>query len=182
MIRPALAFLAAFILAFAAPSAATAQIGGPPDTSVLAASGVVFPERLGNFVRVGISSVMPGRIGGSYNLPPQAPGMPVADIFVAPVNLELAAELDNTEGLIAANFQNLKLIRPLRAPSGAPGAVGRLSSATLEGHPVLTGVILYHRRGWRIKVRATLDAARGEAGWAEVDKMLEAFDWNGPGA
>lgn len=25
-------------------------------------------------------------------------------------------------------------------------------------------------------------AVRSEAGWAEVERMMDAFDWNGPGA
>ena len=179
--RPLLAFLSAFLLGLAAPSAALAQ-AAPPDTTLLARSGVAFPERLGNFVRVGISSVGPGRIHGSYVLPPQGPGNPVADIFLAEVYDPLAEELERTEQLIRGNFQNLTLVRELRAPKGAPGAVGRLWSASIGNDRVLTGVILYHRRGWRIKVRATVDAAGGEAAWAEVEKMLDAFDWNGPGA
>lgn len=181
MMRPLVAFASAFLLGLAAPSAVIAQ-AGTPDTSLLARAGVAFPERLGNFVRTGISTVGAGRIHGSYLLPPAGPGNPVADIFIAEVHTPLAEELANTEQLIRGNFQNLTLVRELRAPRGAPGAVGKLWSGSIGEHRVLTGVILYHRRGWRIKVRATVDAANGEAAWAEVEKMMVAFDWNGPGA
>jgi|GEM_PF-4445355 len=181
MIRPSLAFFSAFLLGLAVPSPVIAQ-APTPDTSLLARSGVVFPERLGNFTRTGINSVGAGRIHGSYLLPPAGPGNPVADIFIAEVYTPLGEELTRTEQLIRGNFQNLTLVRELRAPRGAPGAVGRLWSGSIGEHKVLTGVILYHRRGWRIKVRATVNAANGEAGWAEVERMMDAFDWNGPGA
>ena len=179
--RPLLAFLSAFLLGLAVPAAAIAQ-APTPDTSLLTRSGVVFPERLGNFTRTAVSSVGTGRIHGSYTLPPAGPGNPVADIFIAEVYTPLGEELGRTEQLIRGNFQNLSLVRELRAPRGAPGAVGRLWSGSIGEHRVLTGVILYHRRGWRIKVRATVNAANGEAAWAEVEKMMDAFDWNGPGA
>lgn len=176
--RTAFAFLSAILIGLAAPSAAVAQ-SATPDSSLLAEAGVAFPEQLGKFVRTGISSVGAGRIGASYVIPPQNPGHPVADIFLARVQDPIAIELTRTEQLIGNNFQDLKLVRELRAPRGAPGAVGRLWSASIGGHRVLTGLILYHRRGWRIKVRATVSADGGEAAWAEVEKMLEAFDWNG---
>ncbi len=178
--RPLTAFFSALLLGLAAPSAAVAQ-NATPDMSPLAQSGVVFPERLGNFVRVAISSVGEGRIGGSYTLSPGGPGSPVADIFLARVSDPLAEELERTEQLVGANFQDLKRVRELRAPRGAPGAVGRLWSGSIRGNRVLTGIMLYHRDGWRIKVRATVDAAGGEGAWAEVEKMMDAFDWNGPG-
>jgi hypothetical protein len=179
--RPLFAFLSFLLLGLAAPSAAIAQTA-PVDTSLLAESGVIFPERLGKFVRLRISSVGTGRIGASYVLPPEGPGSPVADIFLARVYDPLPEELARTEQLIGSNFQDLAPVRELRAPRGAPGAVGRLWSGSIGEHRVLTGVILYHRRGWRIKVRATVDAVGGEAAWSEVEKMMDAFDWNGPGA
>ena len=180
--RPIFAFLSAVLLGLAAPSAAIAQAAATPDMSILTRAGVIFPERLGNFVKTGTGSVGAGRIHGSYILPPAGPGHPVGDFFIAQVNSPLGEELTRTEQLIGNNFQNLKLVRELRPPRGAPGAVGRLWSASIGDHKVLTGVVLYHRAGWRIKLRATVDAAGGEAAWAEVEKMMDAFDWNGPGA
>ena len=179
--RPLVAFLFAFLIGLAAPSTVIAQ-AATPDTALLARSGVAFPDRLGNFTRTAIGSVGPGRIHASYVLPPAGPGNPVADVFIAEVNSSVGEELSRTEQLIRNNFQNLRLVRELGAPKGAPGAVGRLWSGSIGDHRVLTGVILYHRRGWRIKVRATVNAAAGEAAWAEVEKMLEAFDWNGSDA
>ena len=44
---------------------------------------------------------------------------------------------------------------------------------------MLTGTMIWHRDGWRIKIRGTVDADRGEAGWGEIQRLIDAFDWGG---
>jgi hypothetical protein len=66
-------------------------------------------------------------------------------------------------------------VRDLPAPAGAPGALGRLWRGEMAGQQVLTGMYMWHREGWRIKIRATFAIARGEASWAEVERLVQAL-------
>lgn len=170
-----------FILSVCLPAAAPAQPPRlPPDTSVLARTGIVFPERLGVFVRAGLGSVETGRIDAHYVLPDGGPDSTVVDIYISRIHQPQADEFASTEGMIRSLYTDLVALRDLRPPPAAPGAVGRLWRGNLRGQPVLTGMILSHRNGWRIKLRATVPAARGEEGWAEVEGLIAAFDWAVP--
>ena len=40
-------------------------------------------------------------------------------------------------------------------------------------------MMLWQRRGWRIKARVTQDAGLGETGLAEIERFLREFDWEG---
>jgi len=174
--RPS-ALLLAILVAAGLPAAASAQQPAPADRAVLAESGIVFPERLGNFVRAQVSSLEAGRIAAHYILPAGGPGSTTVDLFVVRVGEPLAEEFAMTERMIRTIYTDLVVIRDLPAPAAAPGAVGRLWQGNLDGAPVLTGLILSHRNGWRIKLRATGPAGQGADSWADVDGLIRAFDW-----
>lgn len=177
MKRRTSALLLAILVAAGLSATASAQQPAPVDRAVLAESGIVFPERLGNFVRAQVSSIEAGRIGAHYVLPDGGPGSTTVDIFVRRVGEPLADEFAMTESMIRTIYTDLVVVRDLPAPATAPGAVGRLWQGSLHGAPVLTGLVLSHRNGWRIKLRATAPAVQGVDSWADVDALIRAFDW-----
>ena len=170
--------LAAAAVAFllSCPVATVAQPQATEEQrALIAEAGASFPDRIANFTRVRISSVQPGRVGATYT----GPGHSLADIFLARSDRPVADEFAATEGMIGAIFANLRPLRDLPAPAAAPGALGRIWSGESSGQPVYTAMMLWQRRGWRIKVRVTLDAAIGDSGLAEIERFMREIDWQG---
>lgn len=174
LLRAAAAFLLLLLLLPVAAPAAAGQTAG--QQALMAEAGVDFPEEIAGFRRIGIGSVGPGRVGGQY----AGPGDAVVDIFIVRSDVPVDVELASTEALIARIFANLATVRDLAAPPGASGAVGRLWRGDSNVGPVLTGLMLFQRRGWRIKIRGTVAAAAGEAGWAGIERLMHDFDWGAP--
>ena len=168
------AAVAAFLLTF--PVATVAQPQATEEQqALLTEAGVVFPDRIAGFTRVRISSVQPGRVGATY----AGPGDALADIFLARSTRPVTEEFDSTEGMIGTIFANLRPVRDLPAPAEAPGALGRIWSGETNGRPVYTAMMLWQRRGWRIKARVTLDASMGDSGLAEIERFIREFNWEG---
>lgn len=176
MRRPRFLQVAVVVLLLACPVATVAQpLATEAQQALLAEAGVTFPDRIANFTRVRINSVQPGRVSASY----AGPGDSLADIFLARATTPVRDEFVATEGMIGAIFTNLRPVRDLPAPSAAQGALGRVWSGESNGRPVYTAMMLWQRRGWRIKVRVTLDANLGDSGLAEVERFIREFDWEG---
>jgi hypothetical protein len=172
MARPSLFGAAAALLLALAPAAASAQ-SAAPDQTVLKASGAELPERIGDFTRVGISSVEPGRLGASY----RNGGDALVDIFIARSVMTVEEELAGTEGMIGRVFSDLRAVRDLPAPAAAPTAKGRLWTGVSGSGPVYTLMMIDRREGWRIKIRGTVAQAQGEAGVAAIEKLVRDYGW-----
>lgn len=169
---------AAALLLLIAPLGAAAQTeSAEGQRQILREAGIAFPERLGSFRLLGTSSVQAGRVGAQYG----GPGDAIADIFISRVAQPLESEFASTEAMIGQVFANLRPVRDLAAPTSAPGARGRLWTGESGGRPAYTAMMLWHRGGWRIKMRVTVDASAGEAGIAEIERFIHAFDWSGEG-
>lgn len=152
----------------------------PVDPTFAAQAESLFPERLGNFKRHSISSAAPGRVGAAYTLTGQSGGGPLVDIFMAAIGQPLVEDFASTEHMIGVIYEDLQVLRDLAPPPSAPGALGRLWQGSRHGRAVTTGVMILHRGGWRIKVRATVPAEMGEAGWGEVEALMRAYAWTPP--
>lgn len=175
-------FLEAAVVALllACPAAAVAQPQATePQQALLAEAGVSFPDRIANFTRGSINSVQPGRVSATYH----GPGDALADIFLARAAMPVQEEFVSTESMIGTIFTNLRPVRDLPAPPAAQGALGRIWTGESNGQPVYTAMMLWQRRGWRIKARVTLNAEMGDSGLAEVERFIREIDWEGvPGA
>jgi hypothetical protein len=177
-VRHRLATIAFFALL--APGALAAQASPPPpDMSLLAAAGVVFPERLGGFDRVEVRGNGPGQVAATYIAPSQIAGDPVVTILISRAVISAAVELAQTEASIGGDGRRVTAVRDLPAPRGAPGAVGRLWRLDETRGAALIGAVIWHRDGWRIKIRGVVSAASGDVGWAEVQRLIDTFDWGG---
>lgn len=174
--RPLLAAAAAF-LALLASAPAPAQPPGETASrrgEIMREAGVAFPDRIGAFTLQRIGSVGPGRVGATY----LSPGGALVDIFVAPAEVPLEREFADTEESIVRVFGPLRPLRDLAAPPSAPGALGRLWAVETGRGPAHTAAMVWQRRGWRIKLRGTVLAAAGDAGVAEIEGLIRAFDWD----
>jgi hypothetical protein len=169
--RRLLGAAAALLLLTLGPAGAVAQL--PPDTAILAEAGTDLPERIGEFSRVAISSVEPGRVGASYRDRSGA----LVDIFLAKAAVPLEEEFQSTEGMIGRVFSDLRAVRDLPAPPAAPTAKGRLWTGVSASGPVHTAMMLDQRGGWRIKIRGTVSKAAGEAGVRAIEAFMRDFGW-----
>jgi hypothetical protein len=178
--RGALTSVAAALLALLAPAAAGAQSKPPAapapaiaePAEILRQAGVVFPESIGNFRLVGVRLLGPNHVNASYGIV----GGPLVSVFVTPIVGTLEDEMTTSEAAIRRFHSDVRTIRDLAAPRAAPGAIGRLWAAEMGGERVQAAVMIWQRRGWRIKMRAT---ARDDAGLAEIERLISAFEWNG---
>jgi len=163
----ALAAAAFLVLASQPPLAAQPLVGA--DEAILAEAGIAFPERLGILVRTQVRS---GRdqIAASYVLPGADPQAAWVDIYIVRVGRPLAEEFAVTEHIIAQIHQNLAILRDLAGPPGVAGVMGRLWRGEVQGRAVLTGFVLWHHGGWRIKVRGTAAAPHGA--WPEIERLI----------
>jgi hypothetical protein len=177
--RPPRFFLAvaAALAAGAAGLPAAAEQQHPPDLSILNRAGASFPERLGRFVRVGVTSIQPGRVEAHYLLPAPGSGSPAMDIFVGPATADPAAELEATQTMIASIFEDLQPLRDLAPPPAAPAAAGRIWKGRLNGQPILTVMMVSRRGVWRIKIRATLAEEIASTGLPEVERAIREYGW-----
>jgi hypothetical protein len=172
-----LCLAAALALAVSAPAAAQPT----PDaaTAVLKQSGVHFPERVGPFVLQRIGSVGEGRADAHSEMVPPPAGRIVFDAYLSASDRDPAVELAETEPMVASLMQNLQPVRVLAAPSGAPGAAGKLWKGVVRGEPVYTAMMISRRGPWRIKLRATVAASLGDKGVAMVEQAFRDYPWWG---
>jgi hypothetical protein len=176
MMRLLLSAAAAFFLLL--PSAADA-VQPTPETparqaEILREAGVTLPERVGSYALDRVFSVAPGRAAGSYRS--QSGGL--IDIFVAPALGSAEEELAASEAAIGRIFRDVRRVRPLTPPPSAAGAIGLLWSAESARGPVATAAMVWQRRGWRLKLRASVPAAAGDAAVAEIEAFIRDFGWN----
>lgn len=158
----------AFGVIYAQPSASA------PDMSVLRAAGVDLPEQLGGLVREEVNLIGPDQISAEYRAPSPVSGAPMVHFLIGRALLPLAHEFADNETSIRRTLGTLTVIRDLPAPRGAPGAMGRLWRVDQEDGPLLIGVVIWQRGGWRIKIRGL---SQNEEGWAAVQRLIDAFDW-----
>lgn len=162
-----------------APVAAGAQqpAGDPNPEAVQRQAGLAFPDQLGGFSRTRIYSVAPGQVSATYML--RSSSNPadfiLVDIFAIRSSRSVAEDFASGEAAVVQLNSNIVAVRDLPAPAGAPGALGRLWTGDMNGQPVLTGMYVWHREGWRIKIRGTFLASRGEPSWAEVERLIRDF-------
>ncbi|HVQ08521.1 MAG TPA: hypothetical protein VMS43_08795 [Allosphingosinicella sp.] len=165
--------MARLLLAFAA--AALLQAGAvaaqpPADPApILRAAGLDLPERLCSLTRrqlvAGSDSVRATYevAGGSV------------DIFIVPIARPLAEEFAETEQIIGRLHTDLTALRDLAGPPGVPGVIGRLWRGALASRPVVTGMLLWHHGGLRIKLRGTVAAALADSAWPEIECAVRAL-------
>lgn len=164
--RLGLAFAAAASLFLIAPVVAQ----GPTDPARVAASaGIRLPERLCALNRHLLASYGEG-VRANY----QVTGG-IVDIFVTQVTQPLAEEFTQTEEIIGRLHANLTVVRELAGPPGVAGVMGRLWRGELPSGPVVTGLLLWHRDNWRIKLRATVAAAEADRSWPEIECAIRAL-------
>ncbi|HEV2748409.1 MAG TPA: hypothetical protein VGW34_14070 [Allosphingosinicella sp.] len=155
-------------------SAARAELPAA-EASVLAKAQVDLPAALAQFVRGRVALMGPEQVAAQYMMPNGGPGAASVTIFIRPAGAPLHDELTATEQDIGLIFQGLTKVRDLAVPPNAPGSLGRLWSGQLHGNPILTGIMLSDRNGWRIKIRGTVSAEHGETGWAHIDGLIREF-------
>jgi hypothetical protein len=144
----------------------------PPQHAILREAAVDLPERLGAFTRHSVDLVADGLAGAHYLSPSNA----VITVFVGRTQKPLAEDLAATEDAVSQTMSGVRALRNLAAPRSAPGALGRLWTGETRVGPVNTLTMIWHRRGWRIKIRGTAPAASGDAGIAEMEQAVRAFD------
>ena len=165
--RRLLAFAAAALLQVGAGTAAAQP---PADAGpILAAAGLDLPERLCALTR---RQLVAGSGGARATY--QVAGGSV-DIFIVPVARPLAEEFAETERIIGRLHTGLTALRDLAGPPGVPGVMGRLWRGTLGGGEVVTGLLLWHHGGWRIKLRGTVVAAMADSAWPEIECAVRAL-------
>jgi len=172
-------FAALAFFALIAPGGLGAQPSAA-DLALLAAAGVEFPEHLGGLDRVEVRGDGPDQLIATYVSPGQTAGAPVATILVGRASIPAESELSQTQASLSGEGRRVTAIRDLPAPRGAPGALGRLWRLDEGQGSALIGAVIWHRDSWRIRIRgvAAADAGdAGERGWAEIQRLIDAFDW-----
>lgn len=147
-----------------------------PDPVRLERAGrIALPERLGSLVRAQIVPLGDDAIYATYAQPGDGPGGAEVVISVGPPPRPPAVELAAREAA-GRGLGPLIALRDLPVPSAAPGAIGRLWCVEINAVPVTTGVVIWLRDGLRITFAGT---PAGEGCWAEVQGLIDAFDWAG---
>lgn len=107
-----------------------------------------------------------------YQLSRNDPRLGLVDVFITRAEVSPEQELGFTEPLIGQLFSNLVPIRDLDDPPGVNGAAGRLWTADYQGSRVVTALWIWHRNGWRVKIRATMLAVKGEGDWPDIERAI----------
>jgi len=168
--------LAALVVLGMAPAAASAP-PAPAAAALMEAAGVDFPERIGPFELGEIRMLRPGLVVAAYVRTDETRAAPSVQILVSRATAPPAVALADNETLIESAASPVVALRDLPPPARAPGAVGRLWRAGTGRDALLVGIILWQRDGWEIRVRAVFSGAAGEAAWAEVQPLIDNFDW-----
>jgi hypothetical protein len=142
------------------------------------ASGIVFPDVLGGFVRGNLNIYGPNDVGARYAKPGGGPAAPWVDLYVYRSPGTIEDEAANVEAQMAVAFGPVRKIRDLAPPSNAPEARGRLFAGRLRGVEVETAYMIARSGAWTLKARATERGSFDAEGWAAVQALLEAFSWS----
>lgn len=160
--------VAAFLLA-GAPSTAVSQTD---PTAIARQVELQLPEQLCGFFRRVLAPHPQGAgLLASYA---SADGAWI-DVFIVPVQRQLEEDFEDSVRVTMRLHPGLSEVGTFAAPPGVAGARGRVLSGRREGRPLLTGVLMWHRADWRIKVLASALSIQDGPAWAGVECAIRAL-------
>jgi len=167
-------------------SAAGPQHIQPPGIYTQRFTGVAFPKRVGDFVRVAVDlyDAEARDVGASYDKKRGGNLVCIITAFSYPIPPQFAsrgapAVFEDAKLAITSRQKDARLLRegPYRAPDGSIGDLAEYEFSIGKGAAgrVYSRLYLFESKGWLLKFRVTYPAARAREGAAEAESFLRTF-------